>query len=313
MSTRDTIAVIGAGLMGPGISACSALAGHKTKLFSRSPEKAAAGLNKARYCIQQLLDNEIVNKSQAQGANDLLESSTDYKRELGDVFWIIEAIAEDMTKKQELFAMIDTIVPPEVIITSNTSGLRITEIAKFTKHPERTATTHFWFPAHLVPLVEVVMGDKTDERIASRVKELLLKWNKAPVIVKKDLPGQLANRILQAMIREAIHIVQMGLATPEDVDTAVKMGMGIRMPVWGPLEHIEAVGLDLALSVQNSVLPGICNDLVPSTYLKELVTTGKLGYKTGAGFYDWSAKDMKALTEKRDIFIMNALRLIRPR
>jgi 3-hydroxybutyryl-CoA dehydrogenase len=191
--------------------------------------------------------------------------------------------------------------------------LRITEIAKFTKHPERTATTHFWFPAHLVPLVEVVMGDKTDERIASRVKELLLKWNKAPVIVKKDLPGQLANRILQAMIREAIHIVQMGLATPEDVDTAVKMGMGIRMPVWGPLEHIEAVGLDLALSVQNSVLPGICNDLVPSTYLKELVTTGKLGYKTGAGFYDWSAKDMKALTEKRDIFIMNALRLIRPR
>ena len=156
------------------------------------------------------------------------------------------------------------------------------------------------------------MGDKTDERIALHVKELLLKWNKAPVVVKKDLPGQLANRILQAVIREAIHIVQIGLATPEDVDTAVKMGMGIRLPVWGPLEHIEAVGLDLALSVQQSVLPGISNDAEPSVYLKELVKLGKLGYKTGAGFYDWSAKDMEALTEKRDIFIMNALRSIRP-
>ena len=312
MSTRDTIAVIGTGMMGPGISARSALAGNKTKLFSRSPERAAAGLDKARYCIQQLLDNEIVSKSQAQNANELLESSTDFERELGDVFWVIEAITENLSKKQELFTLIDTIAPPEVIITSNTSGLRITEIAQFTNHPERTATTHFWFPAHLIPLVEVVMGDKTDERIALHVKELLLKWNKAPVVVKKDLPGQLANRILQAVIREAIHIVQIGLATPEDVDTAVKMGMGIRMPVWGPLEHIEAVGLDLALSVQQSVLPGISNDVEPSMYLKELVKLGKLGYKTGAGFYDWSAKDMKALTEKRDIFIMNALRSIRP-
>ena len=111
MSTRDTIAVIGTGMMGPGISARSALAGNKTKLFSRSPERAAAGLDKARYCIRQLLDNEIVSKSQAQNANELLESSTDFERELGDVFWVIEAITENLSNKQELFTLIDAIAP----------------------------------------------------------------------------------------------------------------------------------------------------------------------------------------------------------
>ena len=172
-------------------------------------------------------------------------------------------------------------------------------------------TTHFWFPAHLVPLVEVVIGEKTDPLIAEQVHKLLLNWNKAPVIVKKDFPGQLANRILQAVIRKSINIVQMGLASPEDVDTAIKMGMGIRFPVWGPLEHIDAVGLDLALSVQRDVLPGLLNSETPPDYLKEIVTHEDLGYKTGKGFYDWQVKDMDELASRRDQFIIGALSLLK--
>ena len=155
------------------------------------------------------------------------------------------------------------------------------------------------------------MGEKTGEAVAVQVHKLLLSWNKAPVIVKKDLPGQLANRILQAVIREAINIVQMGLATPEDVDTAIKMGMGIRFPVWGPLEHIDAVGLDLALSVQRDVLPGLDNNPVPPRYLQELVEQECLGYKTGKGFYDWQVKDMQELATRRDRFIIEALRILK--
>lgn len=155
------------------------------------------------------------------------------------------------------------------------------------------------------------MGDKTDEKVAFKVKELLQNWNKTPVIVKKDLPGQLANRILQAVIRESINIVEMGLATPEDVDTAVKMGMGIRLSVWGSLEYIDAVGVDLALSVQQTVLPAISNETKPAKYLQKLVEQGHLGYKSGEGFYNWKIKDMKALTNKRDNFIMEALRIIK--
>lgn len=312
MISENTIAVIGGnGMMGSGIAASSALAGNRTKLFGRSMEKALAGVDNAKQNIKQLLDNGIVGKEQADSANDLLEACTNYEKDLKDVFWVIESITENMAVKQEFFKLIDSILPPDVIITSNTSGMRISEIAQYTKHPERIATTHFWFPGHLVPLVEVVIGDKTDGKVAYKLKEMLLKWNKAPVIVKRDLPGQLANRILQAIIREAINIVQIGLATPEDVDTAVKMGMGIRMPAWGPLEHIDAVGLDLVLSVQKTVLPGISNTDEPSAYLHELVKTGNLGNKTGKGFYDWTVKDMKVLAGKRDMFIMEALKVIK--
>jgi 3-hydroxybutyryl-CoA dehydrogenase len=132
-----------------------------------------------------------------------------------------------------------------------------------------------------------------------------------PVLVRRDLPGQLANRILQAVIREAIYIVESGLASAEDVDTAIKIGMGIRFPAWGPLEHIDAVGLDLALSVQRDVLPGLCNAIEPGQHLMKLVADGTLGYKTGRGFYDWREKDMQQLVARRDRFIIAALCILR--
>ncbi len=311
MADKNAIVVIGAGLMGPGIAACSALAGHPTTLIDLSAEIAAAGMDKAKANIAQLLENQLVGPDQARSARELLQIGTEVGQHLADTSLIIEAVTEDLALKQKLFASLDKMAPPDVLITSNTSGLRISDIARYTQHPERTATTHFWFPAHLVPLVEVVMGDRTDEAAAVRIRETLLTWGKAPVIVRKDLPGQLANRILQAIIREACNIVQMGLATAEDVDTAIKMGMGIRFPVWGILEHIDAVGLDLALSVQKDVLPGLNNDPRPAEHLQDLVERGNLGYKTGKGFYDWQTKDMGALAAARDRFIIQALRVLR--
>ncbi|MDR1049460.1 MAG: hypothetical protein LBL51_06855, partial [Synergistaceae bacterium] len=143
------------------------------------------------------------------------------------------------------------------------------------------------------------------------VKEELTRWGKAAVLVRKDLPGQLANRILQAVIREAVNIVEMGLASPEDVDMAVKTGMGIRFPAWGPLEHIDAVGLDLCASVQDTVLPGLSARTDAAPLLRNLAESGCLGYKTGKGIYDWSVKDMKALERRRNEFIVHALKKIR--
>ena len=311
MAHKNTVTILGVGSMGPGIAACSALAGHPTILTHPTADKALAGVTKAKQNITQLLENQLVDEDRASQAQQLLKAETDVNRSLADTFLIIEAVTENLSLKQDLFKKLDGLAPPEVMITSNTSGLRISDIARYTQHPERTATTHFWFPAHLVPLVEVVMGDKTDEAVAAGLHELLLGWNKAPVIVKKDLPGQLANRILQAVIREAVNIVAMGLATPEDVDTAIKMGMAMRFPVWGPLEHVDAVGLDLALSVQRNVLPGLNNDSKPAKYLEDLVEEGHLGYKTGRGFYDWKVKDMQALAAQRDRFIIETLRTLK--
>jgi len=310
MVSKNKVAIIGAGMMGPGIAARAALAGHPTVQIDVSQERADAGVERALAAVQQLLDNGLAEAGQAQRARALLGAAPALAPHIADTFLIIEAVSEKLALKQQVFKELDALAPLDVIIASNTSGLRITDIAAHTVHPERTVTTHFWFPAHLVPLVEVVMGDRTTEAVAVKVKELLITWGKAPVIVRKDLPGQLANRILQAILREATNIVGMGLATPEDVDTAVKMGMGIRFPAWGPLEHIDAVGLDLALSVQGDVLPGLYNEPRPVQAFRDLVEAGNLGHKTGRGFYDWRVKDMAVLSARRDRFIIEALRIL---
>lgn len=308
---RDTVVVIGCGLMGSGIAAISALAGNKTVLADCSMELAESGFEKACGSIDELLNNGLVSLEKAQEAKKLIALSDHFSKDCDKARLVIEAVTENLELKQKLFSQLDAALPPQIPILSNTSGLRITDIAKHTKYPERTLTAHFWFPAHLIPLVEVVVGDNSDYQVALEIKQELAGWGKVPIIVKKDLPGQLANRILQAVIREAINIVEMGLSEPEDVDLAIKMGMGIRFPVWGPLEHIEAVGLDLGLKVQQTVLPAISSSTSASKYLEDMVSQGNLGYKTGKGFYDWSKKDMAGLAKTRNDFIIETLKFFK--
>ena len=311
MTNANQVTIIGCGMMGPGIAACAALAGHPTVLQARSKERINQGVEAAHKNLVELQKGGLINPAQVDTACGLLRGETNLEAAVNGSFLIIEAISENLADKQALFSELDRLTAADVILTSNTSGLRITDIADQVNRPERTATTHFWFPGHLVPLVEIVMSAHTSPQIAESLRALFLDWGKAPVVVKKDLPGQLANRILQAIIREATHIVQSGLASPEDIDTAIKMGMGIRFPVWGALEHIDAVGLDLALSVQDQVLPGLYNSSEPVEFLKGLVGEGNLGHKSGKGFYDWQVKDMKSLAARRDRFIMKAVQILR--
>jgi len=311
MTRESRVAILGVGMMGPGIAACSALAGHPTVLIGRDPERAAHGVEAACANIKQLSEHDLVDAGRAEEGVALISGSSDFAGSCKAASLIIEAVSEDLLLKQKIFKEIDDAAPPGTIITSNTSGLRITDIARLAANKERMATTHFWYPGHLVPLVEIVMSEHTREEVAQELYRLLGSWRKAPVIVRRDLPGQLANRILQAVIREAVNIVQSGLATAADVDTAIKMGMGIRFPVWGPLEHIDAVGLDLALSVQKDVLPGLNNRAEPPKLLEDLVTSGSLGHKSGKGMYDWSAKDMDRLKARRDRFIIQSLKHLR--
>lgn len=307
----ETVVVVGVGMMGPGIAAVSAVAGRRTILVHPVAERAQKGVETSIGYVEQLVTGGLAAPDAADRARRLLRPDTKLDKALNGASLVIEAITENLTAKQELFRELDRVADPDCLITSNTSGLRISEIARDMRRPERAATTHFWFPGHLVPLVEVVMGDRTSEETAERLRVMLAQWGKSPVVVRRDLPGQLANRILQAIIREAVSIVETGLASAEDVDTAIKAGMAIRFPVWGPLEHIDAVGLDLALSVQRDVLPGLNNESLPSKHLTSLVENGNLGAKSGAGFYDWSVKSMPKLSACRDTFIMETVRLLK--
>lgn len=307
---RDFVVIIGSGMMGSSIGAMSALAGNKTILVDVDLTKAELGKEKALDCIRLRAENELNTMEEAQKAAELLSCCDDVEKACAHARLVIEAIVENLEIKQNLFAQLDELLPQEVPICSNTSGLRITDISAKCKHPERIVTTHFWLPGHLVPLVEVVMGNHTEEAVAVAVRDELKSWKKAPVLVKKDLPGQLANRIFQAIIREAIDIVASGLATAEDVDTAISCGMAMRFPEWGPLKHLDAIGLDLGLKVQETVLPSIANQKQANDYIKQLVAEGNLGAKTGKGFYDWGIHDINKDIEKRDRFIVEAVKVV---
>src|SRR5262245_46900385 len=159
-----------------------------------------------------------------------------------------------------------------------------------------------------MPLVEVVMGRQTLESVAQQTIRILKQCAKVPVLVRKDSPGQLGNRLQSAVLREAIHIIREGIATVEDVDLAVKNGFGLRLPVWGLLEHADAVGLDLVKAVQDYVLPALRNETSADPLLREKVHEGQLGAKTGRGFYDWTVRDMAAARARRDDFLVRFLR-----
>ena len=308
---REVVVVVGSGLMGSGIASRAALAGNPVILVDTQIECAEKGKERAICCMDELLENELCTADEAARAKENIQISANMEKSLESARMVIEAIYENLEAKQVLFNQMDALLPSEVPVLSNTSGLRITDIAARTKYPERTLTTHFWYPGHLVPLVEVVVGEKSSLKMAEDVRDELNRWGKSAVIVRRDVPGQLANRILQAVLRESIAIVASGLASAEDVDTAVKMGMGIRFPAWGPLEHADAVGLDLVCSTQTTVLPDIDNRPGPNPYLTEKLKQGDKGYKTGKGFYDWSRKDMKALEQNRNQFIIQALKILK--
>jgi len=308
---RDSVLIYGSGVMGCAIGCCAALANNKVILFHRCHEKHSEILQRVTENLKELVDLSLYTNEHIEKAKKLISITDNIEMACEKAKVVIKAVYENLELKQDVFKYLDERLPVTVPILSNTSGLRITDISSKAKHPERALTAHFWLPATLIPLVEIVIGENSSASLAEDVKKMLISWGKAPVIVKKDLPGQLANRILQAVIREAVNIVEIGLATPEDVDTAIKMGMALRFPVWGPLEHVDAAGVDLCRSVQNTVLPEISSRTDASPLFEKLLKEGHKGYKTGRGFYDWSKKDMKSLIKKRNEFIVHALKKLK--
>jgi 3-hydroxybutyryl-CoA dehydrogenase len=194
------------------------------------------------------------------------------------------------------------------ILCSNTSGISITAIASKSARRERILTTHFWNPPHLMPLVEVSVSEWTSPQIADGVLHLLRACGKVPVLVRHDRPGQLGNRIQHAMIRECVNIVQEGIASAEDVDLAVKTGVGLRLPAYGVFEHGDMVGLDLVKAVQNYVLPDLTPVKEAGRLHQEKVARGELGVKSGRGFLEWTPKKAEEVRARRDAFLIQFLR-----
>jgi 3-hydroxybutyryl-CoA dehydrogenase len=301
-------AVIGTGMMGPGIGLTLALGGLPTTLVGRTREGADAGLRKARALADVLRVNELAGDGETANALERLSATIDLSTTVRTADLVIESGPEDLGWKQDLFAQLDGMAPPDAALASNTSGLSITAIAARCARPERILTTHYWNPPHLVPLVEIVRGEKTSDDTVKAVRDLLTKCGKTPVIVKKDRPGQLGNRLQMALVREAAYIIQEGIAEAADIDAVIRNGLGVRMPAYGTLEHMDIAGLDLTISVLDYVAGDLCSEPLAPEYLRRLVSKGDLGAKSGRGFYDWSGKSADEVKARRDAFLIQVLR-----
>ncbi len=301
------IAVAGTGMMGPGIAATFALAGRPVTIVSRTAEGAAKGVATAKSLIDVLVANQLADAAQATEARARLAPSTDLEGAARAAQLFVESIPENLAIKQEFFARVDK-AAPATILCSNTSGISITKIASTSTRKDRILTTHFWNPPYLMPLVEVSVSEWTSQAVADQVMGLLRAVGKVPVLVRHDRPGQLGNRIQHAMIRECVNIVQEGICTAEEVDLAIKTGVGLRLPVYGVFEHADMVGLDLVKAVQDYVLPDLSTVPHAGKLHQEKVARGELGVRSGKGFLEWTPEKAQEVRTRRDAFLMQFLR-----
>lgn len=300
--------VIGTGLMGPGIAYSLATAGCEVTMYARTEESVAKGLRSVAAAVDTLVKGECITAEQGAERLARVVGTTDLVAGARPADLVTESIVENLPTKQDLFSRLERLCPPHAILTSNTSGLPCTSLAAPLAKPERFAVTHYWNPPHLMPLVEVVKGEQTAEDTVQSLVALLRKAGKKPVVVRKDTPGQLGNRLFHALIREGFWIVQEGIASAEDVDTAIKGGLGRRFPVYGMMEHQDVVGLDMVLAIQSYMCEALCNETEPARLLREKVAAGDLGVKSGVGMYDWRAKDVKEVVRRRDAFLVKLLK-----
>ena len=308
MKQCKTAVVIGTGMMGPGIAATLAAGGVETTIVSRDARKAGLAVDKARADVRLLVDNGLRSPAHIAALN----GAADLENAVASADLVIESAPEDMELKQALFAHLDRIAKPDAVLASNTSGLSITAIASRSEHPERILTAHFWNPPHLMPLVEIVKGERTYDAVAQWLFELLEHCGKTAVLIQKDRPGQLGNRLQMALLREACAIVEQGIASVEDVDRAAKAGFGLRLPAYGIFEHQDAVGLDMGLGILDYIAHDLYSEPRAPDYYREKVAAGKLGAKTGEGFYLWGAqqggRDIGEVKRRRDEFVLDCLK-----
>jgi 3-hydroxybutyryl-CoA dehydrogenase len=227
-----------------------------------------------------------------------------------DATLVIEAVSEKLSLKKQVFAELEQHVRPETVLCSNTSAISITLIAEALQRKERLVGTHFWNPPHIVPCVEVIRSRFTSEEVFEFTYQLMRQIGKRPVKVLRDVPGFLGNRMQHALWREAMSLVEQGIATPEGIDEVVKSGFGLRMPYIGPLETADLAGLDLSLEVHEDLFPHLENAVKPLAVLTEKVEQGDLGAKSGRGFHDWPKDKLDRVIRERDRFLLKMTQLI---
>ncbi|MEP5154492.1 3-hydroxyacyl-CoA dehydrogenase NAD-binding domain-containing protein [Planktotalea sp.] len=284
-------AVVGAGLMGHGIALTLAAAGQYVRITDPFEAARASVAGRIADSLKTLgYEPEKIVKILKK-----IEITSTIESAVNEAEFVFEAAPEKLDLKREIFAEIEAHAPEHCILASNTSVMPITEIMSELRLKSRAVGTHWWNPPHMIPLVEVVSTEWTDDSVADAMMDLLQDAGKTPVRVKKDVPGFIGNRLQHALWREAISLVENDICDAEAVDTVIKASFGRRLAVLGPLENADLVGTDLSLDIHENVLFDLESRKGPSPYLEQLVKDGRLGMKTGKGFREWTEDEADQL------------------
>jgi 3-hydroxybutyryl-CoA dehydrogenase len=302
-----SIGICGIGQMGAAAAVSYKRAGYRVLAWDRDEKKLAQAAETVSS-LEIWLDRYVGPPLREGGTIEPVDNLSVVDEE-ADV--VMECIAEDIAEKVDLFVQVTGAVRRGAIFTTTTSGLSITEIGRRSGTEHLLVGAHFWNPAHLIPVVEVIRGEATPLPVLDTVCELVRSIGKTPVRVNRDVPGFIGNRLLHAMWREAIYLVQAGVASAADIDLVARLTFGLRAPALGPLENMDLVGLDLVQTIHEYLLADLADDHQPMPALKQRVSTGQLGVKSKHGFYDWRRRDAQELLTRRDRQIVNQLKFLR--
>lgn len=297
------VVLAGAGTMGTSMSQIFAAREYETVLYNHREETLQKACRMIELNQEALVQSGDLSSEESKAVKGRIVLTADDSCFAGcDI--VVESIVENMEIKRKFWGKVSELVKEDALLATNTSGLSVTEIAQAVKKPERFCGMHWFNPPHLVPLVEVIKGGRTDDKTARAVFDLAEKIGKKAVMVKKDAKGFIGNRLQLAILREAMYIVQSGIADAQDVDNAIKYGIGFRYACLGPLETADFGGLDIFYHVAEYLVPDLCSSKEVPPLLKEKFEKGELGVKTNKGFYDYSGgKGEKAISDRDEKFI----------
>jgi len=279
------IAVLGAGLMGHGITQVAAqVAKYEVYMRDIKQEFIDNGMRMINDSLQRFLKKGEMTEAEMKEVLGRIHPTLDMKEAVADADLIIEAVTENPELKKKVLAEADTLAKPDAIIATNTSSISITELASATHRPEKFAGMHFFNPPQLMKLTEIIRGAKTTDETVNTIVEVTKKMGKEPVVVKKDVAGFVVNRVLIPALNEAVALVDEGVATPEEIDKAIKLGLNWPM---GPLTLLDYLGLDTTLAITEVLVKDLDPKYQANPLLRQMVRAGLLGRKSGKGFYDW--------------------------
>lgn len=300
MLNQERLSIVGSGIMGHSIALTASWAGFDVTVWGMDEPDIAKAKSDLETKLDVLVNYDVFNVDEKQRIINGITFTDSLTDCVSNATFVIEAIPEILELKQNYFKQLDEICPENTIIASNTSGLSATEIAKLTSKPERTVVTHFWLPAHLMPLVEVVRGKHTSDKTAERALALLETMNKKPILVKKDVLGSVGNRLQYAIFREAQYILEQEIASMKDIDAAIRYSLGRRFGVTGPFMTMDMGGLNTNASITSYLFEDLSDRKEIFSEMQQLVENGNYGPKTGKGYYEWTPELTSQMEHERE-------------